>query len=267
MQGRNQAMELEGKVALVTGGGRGLGRATALALAELGARVVALARSLPEVEETARLIRDEYGFGRSMAIRADVSRESDVAEAFEQVRRRWGGVDILVNNAGETGATKPIAQLSLAEWQRSMSVNMTGVFLCSREALAYMSHRRWGRIVNVSSASASVAVPSMAPYSVAKAGVEHFTRILAAEVGNQGIVAVALRPGIVNTRMQEDMRTRPAEAIPPELRALYVAYDRRGMLAPPERPARFIAYLCTERVGNVNGRVLDADEMDALLTR
>jgi NAD(P)-dependent dehydrogenase (short-subunit alcohol dehydrogenase family) len=260
-------MELEGKVALVTGGGRGLGRATALALAELGARVVALARSLPEVEETARLIRDEYGFGRSMAIRADVSRESDVVEAFEQVRRRWGGVDILVNNAGETGATKPIAQLSLAEWQRSMSVNMTGVFLCSREALPYMSHRRWGRIVNVSSASASVAVPSMAPYSVAKAGIEHFTRILAAEVGNQGIVAVALRPGIVNTRMQEDMRTRPAEAIPPELRALYVAYDRRGMLAPPERPARFIAYLCTERVGNVNGRVLDADEMDALLTR
>lgn len=260
-------MELEGKVALVTGGGRGLGRATALALAELGARVVALARSLPEVEETARLVRDEYGFGRSMAIRADVTREADVVEAFEQVRRRWGGVDILVNNAGQTGATKPIARLSLAEWERAMSVNMTGVFLCSREALPYMSQRRWGRIVNVSSASASIAVPSMAPYSVAKAAVEHFTRILAAEGAPNGIVAVALRPGIVNTRMQEDMRTRQAEAISPELRALYVGYERRGMLAPPERPARFIAYLCSNRAGDVNGRTLDADEMDALLTR
>ncbi len=260
-------MELEGKVALVTGGGRGLGRATALALAGLGARVVALARSLPEVEETARLVRDEYGFGRSMAIRADVTREADVVEAFEQVRRRWGGVDILVNNAGETGATKPIAQLSMSEWQRALSVNMTGTFLCSREALPYMTGRRWGRIINVSTASASVAVPSMAPYSVAKAAVEHFTRILAAEVGNQGVVAVALRPGIVNTRMQEDMRMRPAESISPELRALYVAYDRRGMLAPPERPARLIAYLCTSRAGDVNGRVLDADEVDALLTR
>lgn len=260
-------MELEGKVALVTGGGRGLGRATALVLAELGARVVTLARSLPEVEETARTIRDEYGVGRSMAIRADITREADVQEAFEQVRRRWGGVDILVNNAGDTGATRPIAQISLAEWQRTMAVNMTGTFLCSREAMPYMTRRRWGRIVNVSSASASVAVPSMAPYSVAKAAVEHFTRILAAEGAPHGIVAVALRPGIVDTRMQEDMRTRPPEAIPPELRALYLAYERRGMLAPPERPARLIAYLCTNRATELNGRTLDAGEMDALLTR
>src|SRR5215210_1222142 len=115
-------MELEGKVALVTGGGRGLGRATALALAEQGAKVVALARSLAEVEETARLIRQQYGVGRSMAIQADVTHERDVVSAFEMVRRRWGGVDILVNNAGDTGATKPIMSLSLEEWQRAIDV-------------------------------------------------------------------------------------------------------------------------------------------------
>src|SRR5690349_12773209 len=112
-----EAMELEGRVALVTGGGRGLGRATALALAERGARVAVAARSLREVEETARLIKAEYGVGRSLAVRADVTRERDVAEAFEMVRRRWARVDILVNNAGEPGATKPLAALSLAEWQ------------------------------------------------------------------------------------------------------------------------------------------------------
>src|SRR3712207_1159382 len=104
-------MDLEGRTALVTGGGRGLGRATALALAERGARVAVLARSLEEVEETARQIRQQFGIGRSMAMRADVTREDDVATAFPPLRRRWGRVDTRVNNAGEMGATKPLLSL------------------------------------------------------------------------------------------------------------------------------------------------------------
>jgi 3-oxoacyl-[acyl-carrier protein] reductase len=260
-------MELEGKVALVTGAGRGLGRATALVLAEQGAKVAALARSLPEVEETALLIRRQFGVGLSLAIRADITREADVQHAFETIRKRWGGVDILVNNAGDTGATRPILYLSLAEWQHAIDVNLTGTFLCSREALRDMTRRRWGRIVNISSGSASVAVPGMAPYSVAKAAVEHFTRQLAAEAGPLGVVSVALRPGLVDTKMQEDIRNRPLDSIPPELRAAFAAYKQRGMLVPPERPARIIAYLCSDRPGYINGRVLDADEVEALLTR
>jgi NAD(P)-dependent dehydrogenase (short-subunit alcohol dehydrogenase family) len=260
-------MELEGKVALVTGAGRGLGRAASLALAEQGAKVAALARSLPEVEETALLIRRQFGVGLSLAIRADITRESDVQSAFDTVRKRWGGVDILVNNAGDNGATRPIVSLSIAEWQHTLDVNLTGTFLCSREALRDMVRRRWGRIVNISSGSASVAVPGMAPYSVAKAAVEHFTRQLAAEAGPMGVVAVALRPGLVDTRMQEEMRNRPPDAITPELRAAFAAYKQRGMLVPPERPARIIAYLCSDRPGYINGRVLDADEVEALLTR
>ena len=260
-------MELEGKVALVTGGGRGLGRAVSLALAEQGARVAVLARSLPEVEETARLIRQYYGVGRSMAVRADVTNEREVVEAFDAVRKRWGGVDILVNNAGDPGATKPIISLTLAEWQRAFDVNVTGAFLCSREALRDMARRKRGRIVNVSSDAAAVPVPAMAPYSVAKAAVEHLTRLIAAEAGPSGVVAVALRPGIVDTRMQEEMRTRPPDAIPPELRAVFAAYKQRGRLVPPERPAQIIAYLCSDRSGDVNGRILDAQEIDSLLVR
>ena len=133
-------MELEGKVALVTGAGRGLGRATALALAEQGAKVAVLARSLPEVEETSRMIRGQFGVGLSLAIRADITRESDVQAAFETIRKRWGGVDILVNNAGDTGATRPIVSLSLAEWQRTLDVNLTGTFLCSRVHSRYLSN-------------------------------------------------------------------------------------------------------------------------------
>src|SRR3954470_2237468 len=125
-------MELEGKVALVTGGGRGLGRATALALGEQGAKVAVVARSVAEVEETALQVRRQFGVGRSMAVRADVTRERDVIEAFETVRRRWGGIDILVNNAGATGATKPLTSLTLAEWQYAFDVNLTSAFLCTR---------------------------------------------------------------------------------------------------------------------------------------
>ncbi|HUP27431.1 MAG TPA: SDR family oxidoreductase [Chloroflexia bacterium] len=260
-------MELEGKVALVTGGGRGLGRATALALAEQGARVATLARSLPEVEETARLIRQYYGVGRSMALRADVTNEHEVVQAFDTIRSRWGGVDILINNAGDWGATKPISSLTLDEWQQALDVNLTGVFLCSREAFRDMSRRRWGRIINVSSGSATVAVPSMGPYSIAKAAVEHLTRLLAAEGALIGITAVALRPGVVDTRMQEDLRNRTPDSMPPELRAIFAAYKQKGHLVAPERPAQMIAYLCTDRGRDANGRILDADEMEALLVR
>jgi NAD(P)-dependent dehydrogenase (short-subunit alcohol dehydrogenase family) len=260
-------MELDGKVALVTGGGRGLGRATALALAEQGARVVAVARSLSEVEETARLIRQQFGVGRSMAIRADITRERDVVEAFDTARKRWDRVDILVNNAGETGATKPIAALTLSEWQHAVNVNLTGAFLCAREALRDMAGNRWGRIINVSSGSAATAVPGIAPYSVAKAGVEHLTRLIAVEYASSGVVAVALRPGLLDTRMQEEMRHRPADQIPQRLRAIYTNYKLKGLLVSPERAAALIVYLCTERAGDINGQVLDASEMDALLTR
>lgn len=258
-------MELEGKVAMITGGGRGLGRATALALAEQGARVVAVARSLPEVEETARLVRQQFGVGLALAVRADVTREVDVLAAFDTVRRRWGGVDILVNNAGDSGPTKPVLSLTLGEWQRTLDVNLNGAFLCSREALRDMSRQRWGRIVNISSGSAAGAVPGMAPYSVAKAAVEQFTRVLAAEVASLGVAVVALRPGVVDTRMQEDLRGRSPEAISPELHALFTAYKQKGLLVPPERPARIIAYLCSDRPGYITGRVLDADEVEALL--
>lgn len=260
-------MELEGKVAMVTGGGRGLGRATALMLAEQGAKVVALARSLQEVEGTARLIRQQYGVGRSMAIRADITRERDVLEAFDTVRKRWDGVDILVNNAGVTGATKPLMSLTLDEWEQALDVNLTGAFLCSREALRDMTRNHWGRIINVSSGSAATAVPAIAPYSVAKAAVEHLTRLIAAEYASSGIVAVALRPGLLDTRMQEEIRDRSSEQIPTRLKAVYTAYKQKGLLVPPERAAAMIVYLCVSRASDVNGRVLDASEIDALLIR
>jgi NAD(P)-dependent dehydrogenase (short-subunit alcohol dehydrogenase family) len=230
--------------------------------------VAVLARSTPEVEETANLIRRQFGIGRSLAIMCDVSREQDVLLAFETVRRRWGGVDILVNNAGGMGATRPVVILSFQEWQHTIDVNLNGTFLCTREALKDMIPRRWGRIVSVSSAAAAIAVPGMSPYAVAKAAVEHFTRQVAAESGQYGVLAVCLRPGVIDTRMQEEMRSRPPDSISPELRAAFNAYKERGMLVPPERPARMIAYLCSNRVDPfINGRALDAEEVEDIIAR
>jgi NAD(P)-dependent dehydrogenase (short-subunit alcohol dehydrogenase family) len=230
--------------------------------------VAALARSTPEVEETAILIRQQFGIGRSLAIRADVSREQDVLLAFDTVRKRWGGVDILVNNAGGMGATRPVMILSFQEWQQTLDVNLNGTFLCAREALKDMIPRRWGRIVNVSSAAAAIAVPGMSPYAVAKAAVEHFTRQVAAEAGQYGVLAVCLRPGVIDTRMQEEMRSRPPDSISPELRAAFKSYKERGLLVPPERPARMIAYLCSDRLDPfINGRALDAEEVEGIISR
>jgi NAD(P)-dependent dehydrogenase (short-subunit alcohol dehydrogenase family) len=196
-----------------------------------------------------------------------VKSERDVVEAFETIRRRWGGIDILVNNAGDAGATRPIASLSLEEWERTLDVHLTGAFLCSREAIRDMAGRRWGRIINVSSGSASAAVPAMAPYSVAKAALEHLTRILAAEGAPVGIVALAVRPGVLDTKMQEELRQRTPESMPPELRAAFAAYKQRGLLVEPERPAEIIAYLCGDRSAGLNGRVLEEHDMEALLVR
>lgn len=244
-----------------------MGRATALALAERGARVVVAARTISEVEETAYAVRQQYGVGRSLAIRADATNENDVREAFSLIRRRWGGVDILVNNAGGMGATRSLMSLSLQEWQQTLDLNLTSAFLCTREALQDMSRARWGRIINISSESAEAVVPGIAPYSVAKAGVEHLTRLTAAEASAIGVAAVAFRPGVVDTRMQEELRQRGSDSIPPELRAAFAAYKHKGMLVPPELPARMIAYLCTTLPSAINGRVLDASEMESLLTR
>jgi 3-oxoacyl-[acyl-carrier protein] reductase len=164
------------------------------------------------------------------------------------------------------GATRPIVLLTLAEWQATLDVNLTGTFLCTREALKDMVPRRWGRIVNVSSAAAAIPVPGMSPYAVAKAALEHFASQVAAEVGQYGVMAVCLRPGVVDTRMQEEMRSRTPDSISPELHAAFRAYRDKGMLVPPERPARIIAYLCSDRPSPyINGRALDSEEVEDLL--
>jgi NAD(P)-dependent dehydrogenase (short-subunit alcohol dehydrogenase family) len=247
-------MPIEGRVAVVTGGGRGIGRAAALALAGMGATVAVLARTVVEIEETAELVA--AGGGEALPIEADVSDERAVEAAFTQVQRECGSITILVNNAGIGGGHKPVAELDAAEWRRIVDVDLTGAFLCARAAWPDMAEAGWGRIVNVSSSAAANGLPRFGPVAVAKAGLDHLTRIMAAEGKPQGIAVTALYPGLVDTRLQEEARAGGVTENGPVLQAMFDRYKTRGLLVPPETPARLIAYLCSDESARLSGRVL-----------
>jgi NAD(P)-dependent dehydrogenase (short-subunit alcohol dehydrogenase family) len=195
-------MDLGGKVAIVTGAGRGIGRATALALARRGAVVVLVARTQPEIEAVAGEA-EELG-ATALPVAADVGREDDVAGMVDRTLQSYGRVDVLVNNAGTAIPDRPVVDTSLADWERLLRVNLTGPFLCARAVLPVMMRQRWGKIVNVASIGGRVGFAGIAAYGAAKAGLIRFTASLAAEVKRFGIDVNAVCPSGTDTRMLHD---------------------------------------------------------------
>ncbi len=183
---------LDGKVAIVTGGSRGIGHATAGALAGLGARVV-IAGTSATVDEAAAALGPLV-----RGVRADVRHEDDVARLFATATDAWGGLDILVNNAG-VGAFTAVESTSLADWRRVIDTNLTGVFLCCKYALPLMKQRGGGWIVNVSSLASTSPFPDGAAYCASKAGLNAFTESLMQEVRHDGIRVGCMLPGSVGT--------------------------------------------------------------------
>lgn len=190
--------ELDGRVAFVTGGGRGIGRAIALAFAAAGAKVAVTGRTIDALEATCAAIVAAGGIAR--AVPGDVSDSGAVNEAFRLVRSTLGPVDILVNNAGITASMK-FAQTDDATWERIMRVNVTGPFYTCRAAVADMQAQGWGRIINIASTAALQGLPFSAPYSASKHALLGLTRSLALELARYGITSNALCPGWVETDM------------------------------------------------------------------
>lgn len=246
--------DLSGKTALVTGGGRGIGRATATALARCGAEVIVTARHGAEIDAVAEEIR--AGGGKTEAIRADISRDEEVQALFRQA----GRVDILINNAGMIQPMAPVAVADPATWRQNIAVNLDGVFLTCHYALPAMIERGWGRIVNVSSGAATGRVTAWSAYSAAKAGVETLTKVIAQEVGERGVHANAVRPGIVDTTMQVEIRGTDEALFGAENLAHYRSYKEQGMLRNPEDPARLILWVLSPEAESLNGEVLAIDE-------
>ena len=251
-----------GRVALVTGGGRGIGAATARLLASQGAAVAVAARTEDEVVSVAAEIRARGGSAIPLVV--DVADENSVASGFERTRAELGPVTILVNNAGTPGVPLPVAAMEVAEWRRVFEINVTGAFLCAREALPQMSTENWGRIVNVSSAASRHPLAGMAAYGASKAALDQLTRVLALEGEPYNIVTTGVYPGVVDTRMQEESRGFGPGLIGRQLHRMFQGYRDFGMLRPPEEPADLISYLCTPAASRLNGHIIRLEQLEAL---
>jgi NAD(P)-dependent dehydrogenase (short-subunit alcohol dehydrogenase family) len=251
-----------GHVALITGGGRGIGAATARILAHRGAAVAIAARTEDEVASVAAEIRARGGSALPLVV--DVSDEHSVASGFERVRSELGPVTILVNNAGTPGVPLPVAATEVIDWRRVFEVNVTGAFLCAREALPQMTSENWGRIVNVSSAAARHPLAGMAAYGASKAALDQLTRVLALEGEPYNIVTTGVYPGVVDTRMQEESRSFGTNLIGTQLHRMFQGYRDFGMLREPEEPADLISYLCTPAASRLNGHILRLEQLEAL---
>lgn len=254
---------LDGRRALVTGGGRGAGAAIAEALAGAGAAVVVSARTAAEIDAVAARVREAGG--RAWAFRCDVADETGVAALARAVEAEAGHVDILINNAGIALAA-PLAKTSLADWQRVMTVNATGTFLCTRAWLPGMVARGWGRVVNIASVAGLSGDRYIAAYAASKHAVVGFTRAVAAEVAAKGVTVNAICPTYLETAMTEETLARITSTTGrsrEDALAAIVARSPQQRLITPAEVAAAVLYLCGDDARGVTGEslVIDGGEL------
>jgi 3-oxoacyl-[acyl-carrier protein] reductase len=248
MDGGGTLSEAE-KVALITGGSGGIGRATARALADDGWSV-ALGWSTseaPAVEAAAAIVAEG---GKAVAVRLNVTDEEAVASAFESVAASLGPVSGLVNNAGMTKDGLTI-QYPKETFEKTLAINVTGSFLCTKAALRGMIRARWGRIVNVSSAVALRGNPGQAAYTASKAGLVGMTRSICREVASRGITVNAICPGVVDTEMISEL--------PEGQMAAMIEATPVGRMATPEEIATVVRFLMSDEASYVSGAVVPID--------
>jgi len=241
---------LQGKVALVTGGSRGIGRAIALALAEAGADVAVSGRKLPPLEEVAQEI--EQRGRKGLAVASHVAKVEDSRALVAKVKDEWGRIDILVNNAGTNPHYGPMLEAEEWAWDVTMNVNLKGPFLLSQLVARLMREQGGGSIINI--ASIMGIIPSeLGIYSVTKAGLIMLTKVLAREWGQYKIRVNAIAPGVVKTRLSEALWKEPAKA--------EAAAGRKalGYIGEPEDIAGAAVYLASDASSYVTGEVIIVD--------
>lgn len=234
------------KVVVITGGGAGIGRGTALLFAEHGAKVVVTDVNLEGVEETAAMIT--AAGGEALAVKHDVSSEEEWVAVLKQAKDQFGGIDVLVNNAG-IYIIAPVTETTLEQWNKLMSINVTGVFLGAKHVVPYLEERMGGSIINLSSTAGLQGVPGHALYGASKGAVRIMSKDLAAELGPKNIRVNSVHPTYVKTAMLDyaaEVYGVPAEALGPKLSPL-------GHLAVVEDVANMIVFLASEESNYLTG--------------
>ena len=236
--------KLAGRVALITGGNKGLGKAMASALGLAGARLALVSRDLPRLNTTASELKQQGA--QADVFQADVTSESAVARLAGEIASRYGHIQILINNAG-INIRKPVTDFTLEEWQRVMNTNLTGVFLMCRAFVPLMKGQGYGRIINMTSIMSHVALPERSAYAASKFGLLGFTKALALELSSEKITVNGISPGPFATEMNQPIIQNP------ELNKQFVAKIPMGRWGQLDEIGPLALYLCSPEAGFITG--------------
>jgi len=241
-----QRMNLEGRVAVVTGASQGIGRACALKLAARGATVALVARNQQKLEEVAQAI----GGTSVRAFPADVENEDQIKATFKQIISVVGKIDILVNNAGIT-RDQLLMRMKRADWDAVLNTNLTSAYLCSQQAISSMLRQRWGRIINITSVFGQTGQAGQANYAASKAGLIGLTMAIAREVGSRNITCNAIAPGFIETAMTAELSA--------ELKESALKMIPLGRVGTAEEVANCVAFLASDEAAYITGHVLNVN--------
>jgi NAD(P)-dependent dehydrogenase (short-subunit alcohol dehydrogenase family) len=241
---------LDGRIALITGASRGLGRAIALALGDAGAKLALVGRDKDKLNETAQ--QAAQSGAEAAVFVADITEEAQVLGLEQDVIARFGRVDILVNNAGVVGR-KPLVESTLEEWRNVLDTNLTSAFLMCRAFIPHMRGQGYGRIINIASIASHVSLPGRSAYSASKAGLLGMTRALAQELATDSITVVGISPGPFVTDLTTPLRNDP------DLNRQFMSQVPLGRWGQPEEIGKLALFLCSDAAGYITGTDIVVD--------